>query len=67
MKQTESKHAAATSRSHEHAAMATSDRRPHFTAEHGLEHVDSLRGAYSTDCIAVTCYNIQVTSYRTLV
>jgi hypothetical protein len=67
MKRTESKHAVATSRGHERAAIATSDRGPRFIVEHGLEHTDSLYGAYSIDCTTVTCYNVRVTSYHALV
>jgi hypothetical protein len=63
----ESKHAAATSHSHGHVAKATSDRGPHFTVEHGLEHVESPCSAYSMGHIATTFYSIQVTSYCNLV
>ncbi len=36
-------------------------------AEHGLEYADSLHGAYSTDCIVATSYNIRVMRYHALV
>jgi hypothetical protein len=49
---------------HGHTATATNDRGPYYTAEYGLERADSLHGAYSMDCITVTCYNVRVTSYH---
>ncbi len=57
-KRTKSKRAAATSRSHGHAATSTSDRWPHLMAEHGLERTQSLHGTYSMDRIVAICYNV---------
>jgi hypothetical protein len=51
----------------EYTAKATSDSGPHCMAKYSLQLVDSLHSAYSIDCIAVTCYNIQVMSDYVLI
>ncbi len=67
MKWTKYKHAVATSRGNGHTATAIRDREPRFIGKHGLKRTDSLCSSYSMDHIAMTCYNLQVTSYCALV
>ncbi len=43
-------------------SQALVDIRPCQIVEDDLVRIEYLPGAYSMDCIGVTCYNIQVTS-----
>jgi hypothetical protein len=42
---------------------ATLNIRPRQKVYSGLHHAEGLCSAYSINCIAATCYNIQVTNY----